>query len=443
MATIMTIILLREFGGPDWLAAVLVVAAAALVLSGFHGTPPRLRHTSYLLFAVSALLLPFTSSPLDAIQRGVFISSRLLAMLASVMLIAQCALRSPRVQAIGTSLRGQPPQRRYLSFTMASQLFCGMLGLAGAHIMLVMAAPAGEASSKERTAAVIAVMRGFSTAGFWSPVYGNMVLLLALYPSLHWIEIFPVGVVLAQLALLVGVLTNRRRQPTPVAAMADSSAPGVLRDALPLLVAMLGFFGLILATSGVLSIGITPALIMLAPLSAVAIHLMMSDPGQRTTQTRQRLGESARLYPRLASEALLFLAAGCAGSVMADAFPVSWVQHIGQALDGLPFLGIAFLMLTIMGIALTGIHPVLTAVFLASTITPEVLGLPAVAHMAAILTGWGLSAVLTPFSVLSLTASRYAGTTLYQISFGKNWVFALINALLACIALTVVTLALR
>lgn len=139
-------------------------------------------------------------------------------------MIAQCALRNPRVQAIGASLREQPHQRRYLSFTMASQLFCGMLGLAGAHIILMMAAPADEASNKERTATVIAVTCGFSAAGFWSPVYGNMVLLLALYSSLRWIEIFPVCVVLAQITLLVGVVDNRRRQSASVAPMADSSA---------------------------------------------------------------------------------------------------------------------------------------------------------------------------------------------------------------------------
>ena len=100
-------------------------------------------------------------------------------------------------------------------------------------------------------------------------------------------------------------------------------------------------------------------------------------------------------------------------------------------------------MLAIMGIALAGIHPVLTTVFLASTLSPAVLNLPPLTHMAALLTGWGLSATLTPFSVLSLTAARYAGTSLYQISIGRNWLFVLINMLIMCAMLTAVTVAIR
>ena len=41
-----------------------------------------------------------------------------------------------------------------------------------------------------------------------------------------------------------------------------------------------------------------------------------------------------------------------------------------------------------------------------------------------------------PFSVLSLTASRYAGVGLYQISLGKNGAFVLFNSLLICALLS-------
>jgi hypothetical protein len=64
-------------------------------------------------------------------------------------------------------------------------------------------------------------------------------------------------------------------------------------------------------------------------------------------------------------------------------------------------------------------------------------------HIAAILAGWAMSASVTPFSILSLTASRYSGTSLYQISIGKNWAFALVNTLLACAMLTLVAMAMR
>jgi hypothetical protein len=459
VVTIMAVILMRTFGGPDALAGVLFAAAAALALSGYRTTPLRLRQTAIALFVISALLLPLTQSPFEALQRGVFISGQLLAMLASVMLLAQCALRSARVQAVGASLRGQPSRRRYLTFTMASQSFAGILSMAGAHIMLVMAAPANEASSPDKTAAVVAVTRGFAAAGFWSPMFGNMVLMLALYPSLHWIDVFPIGLVVAQLTLAVGLLLNRLRRlkrfrhsdnsdpastqvsapdPAPVSGVAPKT--GLMREAVPLIAAMLGFLGLILTTSGLLRIGITATLVLLAPLAALVVHLAVSDSGRRVEQTMRGFRDSGLLFPRLASEAMLFMAAGCAGSIMAGAFPVEWAQQIGYALDGMPFFAIGFLLVGIMAIALIGVHPVLTAVFLASTITPEILMLPPVVHMAAILFGWGFSTLITPLSVLSLTASRYSGTTLYQISMGKNWAFVLISTLLTCVVLTLVTM---
>lgn len=477
----MVVILARAFGGPDLLAGVLFAAAAVLVYSGYHAVPARLRKTAFLLFGVTVALLPFAQSPLAALQRGIFISGLLLAMISSVLLLAQCALRSPRVQQVGASLRGQPGRRRYPSFTIASQMFSGMLGMAGAHIMLVMAAPPQEANGPAKTEAVVGVTRGFGVAGFWSPVYGNMVTLLALYPSLQWSEIFPIGLGLAQITLVVGLLLTRfehsraaRRaseasqpssesvaatqsaiqagfsptgdaslQATPAPRIAHKTMTDLLRDGLPLLLPMLIFMGLLLTTSKLLGIVVSATVVLLAPLTAIALHLAMGVPHRRWANVRTNLVESANNYPRLASEALVFMAAGCAGSIMADAFPQHWAQQIGILLAGLPFFGLAFLLLAIMALALAGVHPVLSAVFLASTITPELLGLPPVAHMAALLTGWGLSAILTPFSVLSLTASRYSGTSLYQISLGKNWLFALLSALLACALLTVVTLLLR
>lgn len=438
----------RAFGGPAALSAVLFAAAAVLIAVEYRNIPPRLRTTSLLLLATSVVLLPFTQSPLAAVQRGIFVSGLLLALMASVMLLARCALRSRHVQIVGTNLRGQPTGQRYLSFNIAGQVFSGMLGLAGANIMLVMAAPPDEGKSPTRTATVIAVTRGFAAAGFWSPVFGNMAILLALYPSLHWIEVFPVGAGLAQITIVVGVLVNRfsrktlpTAEPQPAADTVPDVPPPLASAAIPVLLIMFGFLGTVLATSSLLKIGITASIVLVGPVVALLLNIVLADPGRRIPDALQRMGEGATLqFPRLASEAILFTAAGCAGSIMADAFPRPWVEQVGLLLGGMPFFGIAFLMASIMGIALAGIHPVLTAVFMASTMTPQVLNLPPLVHISAILTGWGLSACLTPYSVLSLTASRYAGVGLYQISLGKNWAFALFNALVASVLLTVLAM---
>lgn len=438
VAAIMVFAIWRAFGGPASLFAGVLAASFVLIAVEFRNILSNLRTTSLILLCASVLLLPFARSPLDAIQRGIFVSNLLIALMASVMLLARCALRSRQVHVIGMGLRAQGPGRRYGSFTVAGQLFSAMLGMAGANIMLVMAAPVGEQAGERKTSAVVAVTRGFSSASFWSPMFGNMAILLALYPTLRWVEVFPVGVAMAQLAAIVGILLHRFGSKPVEDVSAIEAAPGGLAAAsIPLLGAMLSFLAMVLTTSMLAGISATAAIVLLGPGVALLLNIGMSHRGRRLKEAVQRMRGDTLLFRNLASEALLFTAAGCAGSIMADAFPSAWVAQIGAVLGGHPFWGIAFLVLGIMAIALLGIHPVLTAMFLASTITPAVLQLPPSLHIAALLTGWGLSACLTPFSVLSLTASRYAGTSLYDISIGKNWIFALVNALIACLFLTV------
>lgn len=434
----------RAFGGPSGLFAVLITAIAVLVLSQFRRIPSNLRNTSLILLLVALALLPLARSPLAALQRGVFISGLLLGLMGSVMLLARCALRSPSVHVIGQALRAQPGARRYAAFTVAGQIFSAMLGMAGANIMLIMAAPSGEPAGERKTAAVVAVTRGFTAASYWSPMFGNMAILLALYPTLRWIEVFPLGVLLAQLTLPVGMLLYRLRQRgTRDEPPGEPVPPGFARAAVPLALVLLAFLGLVLLTGSRAHISTTASIVLLGPWIALLLNIAMAERGRRIPDGLRRMGEDLKLYPNLASEALLFLGAGCAGSIMGDAFPAAWVARIGEAVQGVPLFGIGFLLAAVLGAALTGVHPVLTAVFLASTLTPQVLDLPPMLHILAILSGWGLSASLTPYSVLSLTASRYAGTGLYQISLGRNALFALFNAVFSCLLLTAVALWMR
>jgi hypothetical protein len=435
----------RAFGGPSWLYLPMLGALLLLIAAGFGRINRKLRTTSFVLLSVGLLAIPFAKDAVAAVQRGVFVSGLLVSLTASVLLIARCAVQSPRIQLIGAALREREGTPRYAAFTLASQFFSGILGLAGANLMYVMAAPSTEKPSETRTATVISVGRGFSAASCWSPVFGNMAILLALYPTLHWAEVFPIGLALGQLTMIVSVLMQHvagRRTANDAHADASGTAPAtplstLLWIAAPVVLVLLSFLVVIMSLSRMLQIVISAAIIMMGPLVSLAFNAGMGEPGRRLSNGVQGLLASMRLFPALASEASLFLSAGCAGSIMADAFPQAWVAFIGGHLSGHPFWAVAFLVFGIMAAALAGIHPVLSAVFLASTLTPSVLGIPPISHMAAILAGWGLSASVTPFSVLSLTASRYAGVGLYQISLGRNWAYATGNAVVVCCLLTV------
>jgi hypothetical protein len=448
MAAVVVLIgvtLARAFGAPSWLFMLAGAAALALVASGYALINPRLRNTSFLLFVIAAMMLPFARAPVAALERGVFIAALLISVTSSVMLIARCAMQSHRIGFIGAGLRERQGARRYLSFALASQFFSGILGLAGANLMYIMAAPSTEGRSESRTATVVAVGRGFAAASCWSPVFGNMAILLALYPTLSWAEVFPVGLALGQVTIVVGALMNlaalAKLPPAPPASLTPMST--LLRSSLPLMISLLALLGLIIAASWLLHIVISAAIVLLAPFVSLLFNAATGRAGHRIADAVTGLGRAMENFGALASEALLFMAAGCAGSVLADAIPASWIAAIGAALSGHQFFGLAFLVGAIIAISLAGVHPVLSAVFLASSLPPPVLGLPPLTHMAAILAGWGLSANMTPFSVVSLTASRYAGIGPGEVSFGRNWRFALTNAVVICGVLTVFSWLLR
>ncbi len=437
----------HALGGPDALAAVVLAAAVALIASQFTRIPLNIRITCALLFALAALLTPLVAAPLDALVRGSFIAGVLVALLAAVQLLARSALRTRPVQQIGDALLTQPATRRYLAFTVAGQAMAAMLSLAGSNVLFAIAARS-PVQGAARLAMFSAITRGFSAAIFWSPIFGNMAILLALYPSLHWVDVFLPGFALAQLSVLVGLLLDRhRRKHAPAEAAPQAPVPA----ASPLAARMLGRTALLAALlvaalaalSMALSVSITVAIVVIGPLAAFALTaLRLPAPGRLHAAWRQMAHDASHL-PATASEALLFLTAGIAGTMIAAAVPATWIAALGHLVAGLPIAGFLLVMLMVVGLSTVGVHPVLAGIFVANAFTPQALGLPALPHFCAVLTGWGLAASATPFSILNLTASRHAGFDTTTLSVRANGLFTAITILLTAALLSAATWLLR
>jgi hypothetical protein len=77
----------------------------------------------------------------------------------------------------------------------------------------------------------------------------------------------------------------------------------------------------------------------------------------------------------------------------------------------------------------------LSAVLVASSFSPALLGLPVPSHLCAVLVGWGLAIIVTPFSVLSLMASRASGIPILVISLRSNVLFVATSALVSALIL--------
>src|SRR5690606_31141036 len=142
-----------------------------------------------------------------------------------------------------------------------------------------------------------------------------------------------------------------------------------------------------------------------------------------------------RQLPSQASEITLFMAAGCGGTVLASAIPPAWAAAAGTVLAVHPLLALLALMLCVLALALIGVHPVLSAVLVASAFPPALVHLPLLPHLCAVLVGWALAGAVSPFSIANLMASRYAGVSVQAISLRANSLFSLL-----CLALAVAVL---
>lgn len=419
-----------------------IVAAALMILVRERRRIGRnLAIMASCLVAVTFLLLPAAQNPGLSFERGVYIGSLLVSLVASVSILGNCALRSPVVSVVGDCLLMFPAYRRYVPFTLTSQVFSAMLSLAGTNVLFAIAARDEASPRRPRIAMFSAITRGFSAATFWSPMFGNMAILLALYPSLDWLTVLPLGFVLAQLTVLVGACLDRSgcRQVKEEQGKI-LWPPGALHAAATLLAIMLAYLVVLVLVSAASGLSITSCIVLLTPLAAILINTATAArPGQVADGLQNGLralwGDLSHL-PKIAPEILIFMVAGCAGTIIADAIPAAWVGALSGHLATAPWLGISTLMVAIMMLSVLGVHPVLSAVLLASTLKPSMLALPALPHFGAVLMGWGLAASLTPFSVLNLTASRQSGIALMQISVGANWRFTMVCLVLVTLILS-------
>ena len=83
-----------------------------------------------------------------------------------------------------------------------------------------------------------------------------------------------------------------------------------------------------------------------------------------------------------------------------------------------------------MLISCTSVHPILSAIVVASAFPAAAVALEPMAHVLSVLAGLGLAVVTTPFSVVSLSASRFSGLPLLTVSIRANMGFAVVSLLL-------------
>jgi len=403
--------------GQRWSAWATAAAAALFISAEFTRAPIGIRRTSVVLVAITLALLPLLDHPGAALERGIRIGGLISSLLLSIALLSRAALRVTRVREVVGALFRLPADRRFTALTVASQFFGGFLGLAGITMMMEMASQVSMDSQDEKLACYGAISRGYAAANLWSPMYSNVSILLAISPGLRWTTVFPSALLLACASLLLGLglngWTTRRATPAPAG---GASLSTLARPSWPIIVCMMLFLSIAVGVSRSANVPVAASIIVFAPIAAWSLNVALAGLAHGGRQLLGDLGS----FRSLVGEVMLFLVSGCAGTVIAGAMPTTWTSFITTGLASFPVLGCLFLTASVVLLSCTSVHPMLSGIVVATGFPASALGLTPTVHVLAVLTGLGLAVIMTPFSVISLMASRFSGVPLLTISVRAN-----------------------
>lgn len=426
-------LLLRSSASVGFLAA----TCLTFVLLQHQFVAFSIRRTAFVLGCLTVFLLPIIDQPLPALASGMRIGGLIASILIAVSLLSRASLRVPRMRKVVTALLALPSGQRPLAIGIGAQFLGGFLGLAGLTMMMDVAAQRKEAPRPEQIADFSAISRGYAALALWSPMYSNMSIALTLYDGILWPDVLPYALIISALLIGLGTLLERLKPRTRTQkSEASTSVTQLLRDSLPIIALMLCFVVGMVWTSNRLLLSVSAIIIASVPLAAWLLNVAYpSDAAHRWQCGSRQWRQDFFAQSDISGEVLLFLISGCAGMVFSEAIPASWIESIALLTGGSSFWGSLMVMTTIVCLSGTSMHPMMSAVLVGSSLTPSALGLSPMVHLCAVLVGWSLAIITTPFSVISLMAARFSGIPILIISLRANLVFVLVSLTVAALTL--------
>jgi hypothetical protein len=423
----------------SWAVAAMAAAALLFVAAQWHSIAVSLRRTCTFLMLLTAALLPFVPDVYGTLGKGLRIGGLIGSLLLSVATLSRAAQRVALLRRVMNSVLEVPALRRFGTVTVASQVFGGFLGLAGITMMMEAASGVEFEGDEQRAACFVAIARGYAAANLWSPMFSNLSILLAVESGLAWVRVFPAALGLAGMSLVLTLLLGRiaagRKARDRRPDQRGASGWDLLHAARGVVAAMCAFLVVVLCMSHWLQQPVAAIVIVLAPVCAWLLALRGGVAGQTPGAAAQQVLNDFRSFKSMAPEVMLFFASGCAGTVIAGALPSAWTAPIAALLMPHPVLACLLLSGGVVLLSCTSVHPMLSGIVVALAFPSASLGLSPTVHVLAVLSGLGMAVIMTPFSVISLMASRASGMSMVDVSFRANLGFAIVNLLFVALIL--------
>ncbi|MBA1279851.1 hypothetical protein [Stutzerimonas stutzeri] len=308
------------------------------------------------------------------------------------------------------------------TFAISSVLSFGMLNLiCGSLENHLERRPYSDAQRHEgRRGVMVTALRGFALVPLLAPTSVAVAILTRELPGLSWSALLPFGLIGGLLLLLFGWPTeNRRLQQLagqPVVDPATQSG-GSLRG---LFIGSLIGIVLIAVLAALTWLSATQAAMLLVPLSVVVILLW-----QRTAP-RQVFREVNDTLLGMRNETFIFASSALLAGLVAAILPVHHLaDHLGDTPLALFAVG-AVGTLAIMALALLGVAPLISLNLCAALLAQLASqGLAVLQPAVALLFGFSLAMLLSPYGPSALLLARHAQLSPWRIAVGWNGRFVL------------------
>lgn len=403
----------------DYLSALLILLILLQAL-------PKLDRITRLvaagLFSVGAALLVWAGAPSAVWLEALLKNADMIALFICVPMISLPFFYEDYQSHLKVLIKAR--MQSILSFCFLVALCCHsltvLISIGAISIMYELMCPYAGLYQDEDTF-LRTLTRSHNSSGFWSPAWASMILLNN-HLHVSWVSLIPAGLFFSTCFIgmdLFTVAAGMRRRPERYRRLTPEEGEEIqwpkIRTMLALALTMIGLIILLNL--------ITPwDLMMIVPIVSLLFPLLAAVSQRRLEAYRQGMkGFYAKALMSSQTQCALFAAAGFLGQALNTSGLGELIPRLlPQWLSGYPALMVGGVMLLLVLPSLVGLHPAATGSALVLVVPPAALGLDVMTYSLAVLCGWLIAILVSPFTPSNLIVAGLSGRPSWSISLGLN-----------------------